>query len=425
MAMALTTSPYERAVAKIEAVSWRGIKPGLERTEALLRRLGDPHRGLRGALVAGTNGKGSVCAIIDSVLRAASLRSVLLTKPHLTSYRERIAIEGKAIDERRFTALIEDVCAAAATLSEPMQPTGFELLTAAGILAARRVDAEVLVCEVGMGGRLDSTNVLDLGVAAITNVALDHREHLGDTVEAIAKEKAAIIKPGDVAVTTAEEPALTIIRERSAAVGADLRIAGGEGTATAAGVRVTTLFDGAPLIVSAPLRGRFQVRNVLAAVAACDALRAAGVDVTAEAVVRGCAAVRWRGRMQWIDGVPPVVVDAAHNPAGVAAALESLADLRGDRRVVAVFAAMRDKDVGAMAHVLDTARDMDVVVTSPSVQRAMSPGDLARHFTRDSTAVAGVAAALAEAKGRAGHDGLVFVCGSIYLAGEALTLLGA
>ena len=175
--MALTANAYERSLASIEAVSWRGIRPGLERTEALLAELGNPHLGLRGALVAGTNGKGSVCAVIDSVARAAGLHTVLLTKPHLASYRERIVIDGELIGEAQFVTLVDDVARAAASLPEPLQPTGFEMLTAAGILCAARESAELLVCEVGMGGRLDSTNVLDLGVAVVTNVALDHREH--------------------------------------------------------------------------------------------------------------------------------------------------------------------------------------------------------------------------------------------------------
>src|SRR6202043_800999 len=195
----------------------------LERTEALLAALGNPHLGLRGALVAGTNGKGSVCAVVDSVARAAGLHTVLLTKPHLTSYRERIVIDGQPIDEEQFVTLVDDVAHAAGTLPESLQPTGFEMLTAAGILCAARESAELLVCEVGMGGRLDSTNVLDLGVAVVTNVALDHREHLGETIPAIALEKAAIIKQANDAVTAAQEPALGVIRARCAEVGATLQ----------------------------------------------------------------------------------------------------------------------------------------------------------------------------------------------------------
>src|ERR1700674_5412426 len=200
--------------------------PGLERTRALLAALGNPHAGLRGALVAGTNGKGSVCATVDSVCRAAGYRSVLLTSPHLTSYCERIVSDGSPITEVEFGALVARVWEAAEALPEELQPTGFEVLTAAGILVAGEAGAEVLVCEVGLGGRLDSTNVLDLGVAAVTNVALDHQDLLGETISEIARAKAAIIKPGNRAVTGATEPGMTVIRAHADEVGATLTVVG-------------------------------------------------------------------------------------------------------------------------------------------------------------------------------------------------------
>src|ERR1700730_10022693 len=179
MALGMTATAYDRAVATLDSVAWRGIMPGLERTRALLAAVGTPHAGLRGALVAGTNGKGSVCATVDSICRAAGHRTVLLTSPHLISYCERIVSDGSPITETEFGALVARVWEAAGALPEELQPTGFEVLTAAGILVAREADAEVLVCEAGLGGRLDSTNVLDLGVAAGTNVAVDHQDLLG------------------------------------------------------------------------------------------------------------------------------------------------------------------------------------------------------------------------------------------------------
>src|ERR1700680_4984223 len=222
--MGVSSTDYERAVATLDAVAWRGIMPGLERTRALLAALGNPPVGLRGVLVAGTNGKGSVCVTVDAVCRAAGHRSMLLTSPHLQSYPERIVRDGEPVTETELGALVATVGEAAEALPDELQPTGFEVLTAAGILAARRADAEVLVCEVGLGGRLDSTNVLDLGVAAVTNVALDHQDLLGATIPEIAREKAAIIKPGNLAVTAAVEPALTAVRARAGEVGATLTV---------------------------------------------------------------------------------------------------------------------------------------------------------------------------------------------------------
>ena len=424
----MTATAYARAVAALDSVAWRGIMPGLERTRALLAALGNPHVSLCGALVAGTNGKGSVCATVDAVCRAAGCRSVLLTSPHLISYCERIVRDGVPMTETEFGALVARVWETAETLPEELQPTGFEVLTAAGILAAREAQAQVLVCEVGLGGRLDSTNVLDLGVAAVTNVALDHQDLLGPTIPEIAREKAAIIKPGNRAVTGATEPGLAEVRARAAEVGATLSVVGADvpfagHSAGMQGVVVDTVFDGRPISVRAALRGAFQIANIATAVAICEALRASGMAIDAGAVVRGCENVRWPGRMDWIDGEPPILVDGAHNPVGMAAMVTSARELIGGRRCVAVFAAMRNKDVESMAAGL-SGLTREVVVTAPAVERATPPADLARLFDPPAEVAAGVRTALDGARRLAGSDGVVVVCGSLYLAGEAIELLG-
>jgi dihydrofolate synthase / folylpolyglutamate synthase len=426
----VSTATYAGAVAALDSVAWRGIMPGLERTRALLAALGNPHVGLRGALVAGTNGKGSVCATVDSICRAAGYRSVLLTSPHLVSYCERIVRDGVPISETEFGSLVARVWEAADALPEELQPTGFEVLTAAGILVAREAGAEVLVCEVGLGGRLDSTNVLDLGVAAITNVALDHQDLLGETIPEIAREKAAIIKPGNRTVTAASEPGLGAVQARVAEVGATVMVVGDDVGFTGRsvgmrGVVVDTVFDGRPVTVHSPLRGAFQVANIATAIAVCDALRVTGiaVDIDAGAVLRGCENVRWRGRMDWIDGEPPILIDGAHNPAGMAAMVASARELIGGRRCVAVFAAMRNKDVESMAAGLRELTG-DVVVTAPAVERATPPAELAPLFDPPAESAADVKTALHRARLRAGRDGVVVVCGSLYLAGEVIELLG-
>jgi dihydrofolate synthase/folylpolyglutamate synthase len=424
----VTPTAYARAVEALDSVAWRGIMPGLERTRALLAALGNPQVGLRGALVAGTNGKGSVCATVDSVCRAAGYRSVLLTSPHLISYCERIVRNGSPISETEFAALISRVWEAAEPLPEELQPTGFEVLTAAGILAAREADAEVLICEVGLGGRLDSTNVLDLGVAVVTTVALDHQDLLGDTIPEIAREKAAIIKPGNRAVTGASEQGLSEVRARAAQVGATLTVVGVDVpfTGSSAGMRgvvVDSVFDGRPISVHAPLRGAFQMANIATAVAVCDALRATGFALDAGAVALGCATVRWPGRMDWIDGDPPLLIDGAHNPAGMAAMVASARELIGGRRCVAIFAAMRNKDVESMAAGLSNLT-REIVVTAPAVERTTPPADLAGLFHPRAEVAADVKTALDRARRLAGRDAVVVVCGSLYLAGEVLELLG-
>ena len=426
--MAVSTT-YTRATAMLDAISWRGIKPGLERTRALLHVLGDPHTSLSGVLVAGTNGKGSVCAVIDSITRAAGLRTVMLTKPHLRSYTERIVTDGVRITEQDFGDLMQEVNAAAAMLPEDLQPTGFEMLTAAGLLQSARAAPDVVVCEVGLGGRLDSTNVLDLGVAIVTNVALDHREYLGDTVVAIAREKAAVIKPGDEAVTAAQEPALDVIRRHAREVGARLTVVTEDIPVNGsdrglAGIDVDTKFAGRSITLHAPLVGWFQAANVATAVAACDALRLRGASIDAGAVTRGCASTRWPGRMQWVPGTPAILVDGAHNPAGMAAMVEAARSILAGRRIVVLFAAMRNKDVEAMIAPLRGLGAAETVVTSPAVERASDVADLARLF-EPAHAQPTVSRALTQARTLAGRDGAVVVTGSLYLAGEVLNLLEA
>ena len=425
----MSDAAYRRVTAMLDSVSWRGIKPGLERTRALLRALDDPDRGLSGVLVAGTNGKGSVCAVIESVARAAGRTTVMLTKPHLHSYTERFVVGGHAVTEARFGALMDAVGRAADTLPGGLEPTAFEMLTAAGILCAAQADPDVVVCEVGLGGRLDSTNVLDLGVAVVTNVDLDHRQMLGDTIPIIAREKAAIIKPGDAAVTAATPPALDEIRARAREVGAPLVTVGEDVAVTGAtlglgGVQVETAFGGARLAVHAPLLGRFQVDNVATAIAACDAMRRRGVRIDARSVVEGCAAVRWPGRLQWVEGSPGWLIDGAHNPAGMRELVVAVRDLLPGRRIVALFGVMQDKERGPMLEALRRLGAAGIVVTAAAVERAAQPAELAAELGGAITA-ADTAAGMEVAARLAGPDGAVVACGSLYLAGEVLERLGA
>ena len=427
--MVTDATPYERVSGMLDSIAWRGIKPGLERTRALLHHLGDPDQGLCGVLVAGTNGKGSVCATIESVARSAGLRTVLLTKPHLWSYTERFVADGEPISDDGFAALLDEVGAAADELPEDLQPTAFELLTAAGILWAARAEPDIVIEEVGVGGRLDSTNVLDLGVAVITNVDLDHQHLLGDTITAIAREKAAIIKPGDLAITGAAHPGLDEITARAAEVGSPLVVVGRDVPARGhadgwAGVHVETVFAGAPLVVRSPLLGAHQVANVATAVAACDALRQMGWPLDADAVRTGCAAVRWPGRLQWVEGAPGWLVDGAHNPAAMTALVDAARTLLGGRRVVVLFGVMRDKDREPMIAELRRLEPAAVVLAAPPVDRAATPAELQRSFP-GATLAANVDEAMDAAARLAGPDGAVVACGSLYLAGEVLSRLGA
>jgi dihydrofolate synthase/folylpolyglutamate synthase len=429
-------------MARLEAAGRFGIVPGLERTRWLLDRLGNPHLGLSGVLIAGTNGKGSVAALLDSMARAAGRRTVLLAKPHLVRWGERIVLDGAPLNDGLFAALAGEVLGVADQAPSGAHPTQFEVLTAMGFLAAARHRAEILVCEVGMGGRLDSTNVADLGGCVITNIALDHREWLGDSVEAIAAEKAGIVKAGDWVVTAATEPARSVIVDRSGAVGArvevleagrDWRCTGrgrggveieldpafSEGRTAAVGAPPAEQPTRRPPVYRSPLAGLVQVENLAVAATAAGML-----GLPDEAIVTGAASVRWPGRLQWVDGTPPLLLDGAHNPAALAALVSEVAGpagLAGGRRVVALFGAMADKQLDEMLPHLPRVAD-EVVFTGVGGGRAASAAQLVA-MLGSGTAVEAVEAGLAEARRRAGPSGLVLVCGSLALVGAVLAQL--
>jgi dihydrofolate synthase/folylpolyglutamate synthase len=425
--MALTMD-YAAALAALDSLEGRGMKLGLERTLALLAALGDPRRGLHGVLVAGTNGKGSVCALVESMARAAGLRTVLLTKPHLSSWCERIAVDGRPVAAQRFADLVARVLDAAAGIGGELgSPTVFEVVTAAGIVAAQDAGPDLLICEVGLGGRLDSTNVLDLGVAVITGIALDHREQLGDDLAAIAAEKAAIIKPGNDVVTAARGVALEVIEAAAEGAGAGSLLSLGPASPWRGQDRgrqgVTIELDDPPLHLATPLIGGFQQRNLVVAAQVARTLRRRAAAISDPAIVRGAATVRWPGRMQWIEGSPAVLVDGCHNTEAVAAMVAAARPLCAGRRTVVVFGAMADKDLDAMLAALRPLGD-EVVFTAPRSGRAASPEDLAGRWGSPARSAPDVASALALAAPAAGAGGVVAVCGSLYVAGEALEAMG-
>jgi dihydrofolate synthase/folylpolyglutamate synthase len=420
---------YQEAIAALEARGRYGVRLGLGRTRALLRVLGDPQLGVRGALVAGTNGKGSVLALAGSALRAAGLRVGETPKPHLVSYRERLQIGGRPVDPAAFARLVGTVLAAADRIPRRLgEPTEFELLTAVVFtwFAEERVDLAVV--EVGLGGRLDATHAWDGGVAAITNVDLDHTERLGPTIAHIAREKAAIIERGDRAVTGASGEALAIVRRRAARLGAPLTIA-----SPAPVVDVGR--DG--LVVELPrlgrtavgLRGRHQAANVVVADAILDALAAAGIaEVPDDARRRGYESARWPGRLELltIDG-RDVLLDGAHNPAGAATLAQALDDLRPflvPGRLTFVTATMADKDVAGIRDALAGSAALSgarVIATAVDSPRALPAGRLAaiwqNRLRRSATVETEPNLDRAIDRALDGPPGPVVVAGSLYLVG--------
>ena len=411
-----------------------GIRLGLGRTRALLRELGDPQHSFRGALVAGTNGKGSVIALAGSALRAAGYRVGETPKPHLVSYRERAQVNGELIPAADFARLVSEVLPRAERIAPRLgEPTEFELLTAVIFSWFREVGIDVALVEVGLGGRLDATHTWDGGVAVVTNVDLDHMDRLGPTIPLIAREKAAIIMRGDRAVTGASGEALTVIRRRARGLGVPLRE-----TAPAMylgagrdGIEVDLPVFGRTLV---GLRGRHQAANVAVADATLDAMKESGICTTGpEARRAGYAAARWPGRLELIevDG-RDVLLDGAHNPAGAAALAEALDDLRpflsgGDRTspspATLLTAIMQDKDVPGVVRALARSAALEgarIICTRPDLARALPPAQLAGHWrTAIPSARVEIEPDVGRALDRALEDtqGPVVVAGSLYLVG--------
>jgi dihydrofolate synthase/folylpolyglutamate synthase len=428
----LTGGPsYARAVRLLGERGRFGIRLGLGRTRALLRELGDPQLAVRGALVAGTNGKGSVLALADAALRAAGHRVATTPKPHLVTYRERIAIDGRPIAADDFARLVGRVLQVSDRVARRHgEPTEFELLTAVVFAHFAEVRPDVALVEVGLGGRLDATHAWDGGVAVVTNVDLDHTDQLGSTITAIAREKAAIIERGDLAVTGARGDGLAVIRRRARRLGVPL-------TEVEPGVLLGWDRDG--IEVELPrlgrtrvgLRGRHQAANVAIADALLDTLETAGIARTPASARRdGYANARWPGRLEllMVDG-REVLLDGAHNPAGAAALAVALDDLRpylSDGPITLLTASMADKDVDGVVGALAGSRSLGgatVICTSLDVPRALSAPELAARWRAGLPGAEVLVApdpmvALDQAL-TAALPGPLVIAGSLYLVGAA------
>ncbi len=418
---------YQEALDYISRQGRFGMKLGTERISAILEQLGNPERGMRGALIAGTNGKGSTGACLSSMWRADGHDVGFMPKPHLISYTERIEVNGKPISENKFVETLQQLIPAFDAVAARMgQATEFEMLTAIAVAyLAPRVDR--LVCEVGLGGRLDATNALDPGVAVITNVDLDHQKYLGNTIEKIAHEKAAIIKPGDHVVTGCRGEALAIVEEHARNAGASLWRLGSEIEVES----VSLGWDGHTIAVSGPgfahdgihvpLVGEYQPANAALAIAAAHALDGIGD----RAVHEGLASTRWPGRLQVVASRPRVVLDGGHNPAAMTKAGAALRALIGPQRLVTLFAMLSERDPFELMAALRTLKPDAAVFTEPlsAAGHSVDAKKLAELYGQGAHHVLPATAALARARELAGPDGNVLVCGSLYLVGEILALL--
>lgn len=411
---------YEQALEYIHAVQWAGHKPGLSRTRTLLAALGDPQRQLRFVHIAGTNGKGSTAAMMASCLRKAGYRVGLYTSPFINRFNERIQVDGQQIGDQELVELVEKVRPAAETMTDV--PTEFEIITALGMLYFAQRQCDVVVLEVGLGGTLDSTNVIDRPeCAVITALGMDHVKELGPTLADIAAAKAGIIKEGCPVVSYGGVPeADAVIRRVAAEKHAQLtevdfgrlQVDGGDLD------RVTFDFDGLDR-VRLPLIGSYQPRNAALAITALRVMREKGWNIPESAIRAGLETVQWAGRFELLRHQPAFVLDGSHNSHGMTATVQSLRDRFPGQKFVFLVSIMADKDVDKMLELLAplAVRFVTVAAHTP---RAMPAQTLAEHIRRYGctaeaapTIEAGVKRAV-----ELGGEGPVCALGTLYFSGD-------
>lgn len=412
----------QEAVAYIDTFQWQAHAPGLERIRTLLHALGDPQKELKFVHVAGTNGKGSVCAYLASVLRCAGYRVGLCTSPFLEDFRERIQVDGKLIPPEVLGELTELARPAAEAMED--HPTEFELITAVAMLYFRRCRCDIVVLEVGLGGALDASNVIDVPEAAvITAMGMDHAAILGPTLGDIAAAKAGIIKPGGAVVSFGGCPeADAVIRERCREQGAQLT------EVDFSRLRVVgTGLDGTDLefapygALHVPLVGLYQAKNAAVAVTTVEVLEKRGWEISRRALEQGLASVCWPGRLEVVRRAGPVILrDGAHNAHGMAATVESLRALFPGKKLTILMGVMADKDVEDMLKLLApiAGQVFTVRLESPRAMPAEELAALVNRYGVPAVPCAGVAAGLQAAAEAAGADGAVCALGSLYLVGE-------
>jgi dihydrofolate synthase/folylpolyglutamate synthase len=403
------------------------IKLGLDRIRALLDALEYPERAFRSIHVAGTNGKGSTCAMIEAGLRAAGHRTGLYTSPHLVEPTERIQVGGEAVTREEFTRAFEIVHGVARKLLDEgtidAHPTYFETVTAMAFWLFRERAVERALIEVGLGGRLDATNVVSPELCVITPVDYDHESWLGTSLAAIAGEKAGILKRGVTAVIASQHPeGLSRIVGTAHEVGASLRhssewqVCGVE--VHSRGSRFLAVGARFQLPIECNLAGAHQVENARTAIAALDLL---GVEESA--IVSGVRDARWPGRLETIGESPEIILDGAHNPAGIRALAAHIERFYSNRRVWLIYSTMRDKSVGEIGEMLSSVAD-EIIVTSADSPRSLRPEALVSMFPNVPVrSAARLAQALEIVRNEAAPEDAIFITGSLFLVGEARALL--
>ena len=417
---------YQEALRYIDGVQWLGSRPGLDRVTELLHRLGDPQKRLKFIHIAGTNGKGSCAAMTASVLKAAGYKTGLFTSPYLFRFNERMQINGEPIEDETLASLVTEIRPQADAMDD--HPTEFELMTAAALLWYEQERCDIVVLEVGLGGRLDATNVIEHPeLCIIMNIGLDHTEILGDTVEKIAAEKAGIIKPGADCVLYEQEPGvMDVVRRACAERGAALTVADFSQIRPEFDSLDGQVFTYRGEAYAIPLLGAHQRKNAAVVIEAVGALRRRGWQIEQEALEHGLYATSWPARFELVADEPPFVVDGGHNPQCAQTVADNLAAYFPDRRHVLLIGVLADKDYPAMLDILAPQADAFVCVT-PDSPRALPAEELARvlaAYGKSAQACGSIQEGVAAAQDAAGADGMVCAVGSLYMAGAIRACFG-
>lgn len=413
---------YNSAVQYLFGLQKYGIKFGLSKTLTLLKAFGNPHRGQRYIHIGGSNGKGSVAAMVESILRKSGLKVGLYSSPHLVRFTERFRINGQEIDSDKAAALVGELMDA---IDPTEPPTFFEVTTAMALIYFSREKTDVAIMEVGMGGRLDATNIITPFVSAITNISLEHQFFLGSRLMDIAREKAGIIKRGVDLVTGVSQPPVVRLFERIGEekkapmwrIGKEVRYRSGARTFNYYGLNHTLRG------LEVGLRGGFQKRNAAVALAVTEIAQKTGLRISSSHMREGIRDPSWPGRMQIVSRKPLVMLDGAHNPAAIRELAKSIRDVFTYSRLILVMGVMDDKDIGRIVKGIIPAADY-VIYTRPSYYRSAEPEKLMREasgFKKPYEVIPVISKAIERAMEMAHAEDMILICGSLFTVGEALT----
>ena len=418
------TLSYKEALQYLYSLQKFGIKFGLSKTSNLLKAFGNPHHGQKYIHIGGTNGKGSVAAMVESVLIKAGLKVGFYSSPHLVRFTERFRVNGEQMAPEKIAQVVEELKDA---IDPDHLPTFFEVTTAMALLLFEREKTDVAIMEVGMGGRLDATNIIQPIVSVITNISLEHQDFLGHRLVDIAGEKAGIIKKGVPLVTGATQPVVIELFEAKCQekhapfrrVGKDVRYHSKASSFNYYGFRLSLKN------VELSLKGRFQYRNAALALAVIELMADEGFEITSGNILEGLRDTRWPGRMQVISEKPLIVLDGGHNPAAIGKLSESVRHCFDYKRLILVLGVMEDKDIRGIVEGIVPIADY-VIFTKPDYYRSASPEKVMRAaavFENKGEIQADIPQALDKARNIADSDDMILVCGSLFTVGAALTSL--